>query len=163
MGVKFGTEEGTDGPLLHAKFHPHRCNVSPLRGEKPQNRPLSKLNTGRFALRAMLPVTNVKRYQTHYRWQYFFQGDSIVRATQSNCCNALDYTAFEWKMSFSCFPVLPRSVEAQIIWGDIVKHLLITYFTGKLSKSVHVFQSYSKPKVGRFFETRCRTVTNVNL
>jgi len=49
-------EEGTFGPLLHAKFHPHRCNASPLRGEKPQNRPLSKRNTGRFALRAMLPV-----------------------------------------------------------------------------------------------------------
>jgi len=60
MGVKFGMEERTEGrregPLLHAKFLPHRCNVSPLRGEKPQNRPLSKLNTGRFALRAMLPV-----------------------------------------------------------------------------------------------------------
>ena len=56
MGVKFGMEEGTFGPLLHAKFHSHRCNVSPLRGEKPQNRPLSKLNTGRFALRAMLPA-----------------------------------------------------------------------------------------------------------
>jgi len=27
--------------------------VSPLRGEKPQNRPLSKLNTGRLALRAL--------------------------------------------------------------------------------------------------------------
>ena len=26
MGVKFGTEEGTEDPLLHAKFHPHRCN-----------------------------------------------------------------------------------------------------------------------------------------
>ena len=51
-------EEGTYSPLLHAKFHPHRCNVSPLRGEKPQNRPLSKLNTGRFALRALLPVMN---------------------------------------------------------------------------------------------------------
>ena len=25
MGVKFGVEEGTEGPL-HAKFHPHRCN-----------------------------------------------------------------------------------------------------------------------------------------
>ena len=25
-GVKFGMEEGTYGPLLHAKFHPHRCN-----------------------------------------------------------------------------------------------------------------------------------------
>ena len=56
MRVKFGIEEGTKGPLLPAKFHPHRCNVSPLRGEKPQNRPLSKLNTGRLALRAMLPV-----------------------------------------------------------------------------------------------------------
>jgi len=32
--------------------------LSPLWGEKPQNRPLSKLNTGRFALRAMLPVTS---------------------------------------------------------------------------------------------------------
>ena len=61
MGVKFGMEEGTEGtfgPLLHTKFNPHRCNVSPLRGEKPQNRPLSKLNTGRLALRAMLPVTS---------------------------------------------------------------------------------------------------------
>jgi len=48
--VKFGT--------VRAKFHPHRCNASPLRGEKPQNRPLSKLNTGRFALCAMLPVKN---------------------------------------------------------------------------------------------------------
>jgi len=49
-------EEGTEDPLLRAKFHPHRCNMSPLRGEKPQNRHVSKLNTGRFALRAMLPV-----------------------------------------------------------------------------------------------------------
>ena len=67
MGVKFGTEEGKFGmeevPVLHAKFHPHRCNVSPLRGEKPQNRPLSKLNTGRLALRAMLPVTRNRKYR----------------------------------------------------------------------------------------------------
>jgi len=34
MEVKFGTEEGTLGPLLRAKFHPHLCNVSPLQGEK---------------------------------------------------------------------------------------------------------------------------------
>jgi len=59
MGVKFGMEEGTLGPLLRAKFHPHRCNVSPLRGESPHNRPLSKLNNRRFALRAMLPVNKV--------------------------------------------------------------------------------------------------------
>jgi len=32
--------------------------VSPLRGENPQNQPLSKLNNRHFALRAMLPVKN---------------------------------------------------------------------------------------------------------
>jgi len=25
MGVKFGAEERTEDPLLHAKIHPHRC------------------------------------------------------------------------------------------------------------------------------------------
>jgi len=44
MAVKFGMEEGTE-------FHPNRCNVSPLWGEKRQNRPLSQLNTGAFASR----------------------------------------------------------------------------------------------------------------
>jgi len=34
--------------------------------------------------------TNVRRYQTHHRWKFFFQEDNIVRATQSNCCSALD-------------------------------------------------------------------------
>ena len=42
--------------LLRAKFHPHRCNVSSLWGENPQNRPLSQLNGRHFALRAMLLV-----------------------------------------------------------------------------------------------------------
>ena len=71
MGVKFGVEEGTCGPLHHAKFQPHRCNVSPLRAEKPQNRPLSKLNTGRLALRAMLPVKmeTVSITKLLHKWQ----------------------------------------------------------------------------------------------
>ena len=33
MGVKFGREEGTFGPLPQAKFHPYQCNVLPLRGK----------------------------------------------------------------------------------------------------------------------------------
>jgi len=37
--AKFGEEESTFDRLLHAKFHPNRCNVSPLWGGKPQNRP----------------------------------------------------------------------------------------------------------------------------
>ena len=40
------------GADLHAKFDLDLCNVSPLRGEKPQNWTMSKQNTGRAALRA---------------------------------------------------------------------------------------------------------------
>jgi len=68
-------------------------------------------------------------------------------------------------MWFSCIRVLPGRAEAQLIWGVILKCLLIAYFISnisakKISKSIHVRQSYSKPKVGRFFETRCRKVSN---
>jgi len=60
-------------------------------------------------------------------------------------------------------PRFDRSAEAQAIWGGIVKRLLIAYFIGnisakKISKSIHVHQSYSKPKVGRFFETWCKSL-----
>jgi len=44
--------------------------VSPLLGEKRQNRPLSKLNTGRFALRAMLPVIKETPYKLDVAWKY---------------------------------------------------------------------------------------------
>jgi len=50
------TRERTEGPLARAKFHVYRGNVSPLRGEKPLFRLLSKNNTGMAALRAGLPV-----------------------------------------------------------------------------------------------------------
>jgi len=63
-------------------------------------------------------------------------------------------TAFEWKMRFSCFHILPGSAEAQVTWGGTVKRLLIAYFIGNISaktyQCIHVCQSYSKPKVGRF-------------
>ena len=54
LGVLHPCRCTTGGEIWHRS--PPPCNVSPLRGEKPQNRPLSKLNTGRFLLRAMLPV-----------------------------------------------------------------------------------------------------------
>jgi len=47
----------------------------------------------------------------------------IVCVTQSN-----------WvKMWFSRFPLLPGSAEAQVIWGGIVKRLLIARFIGNIS------------------------------
>ena len=54
------TDGGEIWPSSMQNFTPpHRCNVWPLQGEKPQNRPLSNLNNRRFVLRAMLPVNQV--------------------------------------------------------------------------------------------------------
>jgi len=78
--LNFGMEEGTKGPLLHAKFHPHRCNVSPLWGEKPQNRPLSKLNTDRLVLHAMLPV------------------NICIAGLTNTCHHILDVSPNEWHL-----------------------------------------------------------------
>jgi len=41
-------------------------------------------------------------------------------------------------MRFSCFPILPGSVEAQVIWGGIVKHLLIAYFIHNISTKKNI-------------------------
>jgi len=35
-------------------------------------------------------------------------------------------------------------------------------FLPKISKSIHVHQRYSKPKVGRFFETRCSIICRIS-
>jgi len=40
---------------------------------------------------------------------------------------------FSEKMRFLCFPVLPGSAEAHVIWGGIVKCLLIAYFIDNVS------------------------------
>ena len=54
-------------PLRNAKFHPHRCSVSPLRGEKPQNRPLSNLNTGALRCAQCAGTANNKHFATSWR------------------------------------------------------------------------------------------------
>jgi len=66
-GGKIWHGAGALGPLLRAKFHPHRCNVSPLRGEKPQNRPL----------RAMLPVI---------KYDLYVKGEVPSKFEKSNEC-----------------------------------------------------------------------------
>jgi len=57
-------------------------------------------------------------------------------------------------MQFLCFPVLPGSAEAQVIWGGIVKHILIAYFIGDISakkyQNLFTYVNYTKSKVGRF-------------
>jgi len=43
------------------------------------------------------------------------------------------YITWVKKMWFSCFSVLPGSVEAHVIWGGKVKRLLIAYFISNIS------------------------------
>ena len=61
--VKFGRKERTYGLLLPAKFDLDQCNVSPLRGDKPQNRAVSKRYTGRAALRANPAGKDIQQIQ----------------------------------------------------------------------------------------------------
>jgi len=76
-------------------------------------------------------LNECRRYQTHHRWQFFFQEDKhtgVLCVQHSPTTAALSInTAFKWKMWFSCFPVLPGSAEADVIWGGILKHILIAY------------------------------------
>ena len=65
-----------------------------------------------------------RRYHTHHRRQFFFhEHSSLVHCACSTVqllqSSRLIHPAFEWKMWFSCYPVLPRSAEAQVIWGGI--------------------------------------------
>jgi len=54
-------------------------------------------------------------------------------------------TAFEGKMQFSRFPVLPGSAEAQVIRWGIVKCVLIAYFIGNISaKNIKIRSHVSK-------------------
>jgi len=68
------------------------------------------------------------------------------------------YTASENAMFV--FPILSGSAEAQVMWGDIVKRLLIAHFIGSISvKNIKIRSRVSKlrqAKGGTFFETRCR-------
>jgi len=48
-------------------------------------------------------------------------------------------------MQFSRFPVLTGIVKAQVIWGGIVKRLLIAYFIGNIcAKNIQIRSRVSK-------------------
>ena len=61
--ISDGVNLARSGPLLHVKFHPHRCNVSPLRGKKTSKSASEYLIYQRFALCAKLRVKWSKTVQ----------------------------------------------------------------------------------------------------
>jgi len=114
-----------------------------------------------FIVRATVQPLQCSRL--HFSWAMPpNMSQNWLKKSSSNWLSSGSNTAFEWKMPFSCFLALPGSAEAQVIWGGIVKSLLIAYFIGnisakKISKSIHMCQSYSKPKVARFLRQGCIT------
>ena len=109
MGVKFGTEEGTDsmpnftpisatvrtpkaeiwhgGGAPPCQISPHRCNFSPLWGEKPQNRPMSNLNTAACAAcNADLPKGRC------WTWENIFISHYDIICHHSSCLLLLQVT-----------------------------------------------------------------------
>jgi len=69
------------------------------------------------------------------------------------------YSIWVKKMRFSCFPVLPGSAEAQVIWGGTVKRLLIAYFIGNISaknyQNAFTYVKVIANQRGTFSETQC--------
>jgi len=90
--------------------------------------------------------TNVRRYQTHHRWQSFSFRKIAHRCIVCNTIQLSEICGF--RVSVFCYVVQKHKLLA------LVERLLIAYFisniSAKKSKSIHVCQSYSKPKVGRF-------------
>jgi len=78
-------------------------------------------------------LNKCRRYQTHHRWQGRQHTGALCIQHRPTAAALSTITEFEWKMWFSCFPVLPGSAEAQVIWGGILKHLLIAYFIRNIS------------------------------
>jgi len=66
------------------------------------------------------------------------------------------------KMWCSCFPVLPGSTKTQVIWGGIVKQLLIVYFIRDIFAIKYQNPFMCVKVIARqrwdVFETRCITV-----
>jgi len=98
----------------------------------------------------------ITRFRESYSSVNMSREPKRLKKSSSNLLNSRN-ALIQWKCNF-CVPVLPGSAEAQVIWGGILKRLLIVYlissiFYQKIPKSVHICQSYSKPKVGRFWDT----------
>jgi len=48
------------------------------------------------------------------------------------------YRAFEWKNAIFVFPLFPGSAVAHVVWGDVVKCLLIVYIIGNISAKKNI-------------------------
>ena len=87
-------------PVCHAKFHTNRCNESPLWGDRPDFRPVSKFNTG--TLRFVNPVGNNK----------------ICMVIKPQVRKIIFSHRRPWMLTCDLFTVANRLVTFMLLWTD---------------------------------------------
>jgi len=105
-GVKFGMDEGTEGPLLRATFHPHRCNYKGIGPPKlkfllrfDQNVEY-KRTAGAYSLcifhnlRSLYPVSGCRRVQSSLT--------SLIISTSTACSTIVAHNRWSTHMSSCC-------------------------------------------------------------
>jgi len=69
----------------------------------------------------------ITRFRQSYSSVIMSREWKTLKKSRSDWLDCTD-TAVEWKMRLLCFPVLPGSAEARVIWGGTIKHVLIACF-----------------------------------
>ena len=85
----------------------------------PQQPELNALTTRFRELYSSVSMSRESKRLKKSRSNWLNSGNALIDLSQ--------------KMRFSCFPVLPDSAEENVIWGCIVKWVLIAYFMGNIS------------------------------
>jgi len=73
----------------------------------------------------------ITRFRQSYSSVIMSREWKTLKKSRSDWLDCTD-TAVEWKMRLLCFPVLPGSAEAHVIWGGTVKHVLIACFISNI-------------------------------
>jgi len=110
------------------------------------------------------PVLNalITRFKELYRSMSMSRESKRLNKSRNNYLNSGNALIQDLSeiMRFSCFPILPGSAEAQVIWGGTVKRLLIDYFIGNIStkkyQNAFTYVKVVPPLVCYNFDTRER-------
>jgi len=154
--------------LLCFPTSPVYCFCITLRNRKPRRHRTGAMCVRRSPTAAALSTSFLLNHAANspYSWTHWLQDLGSHTAVWVWVVNQKDWrnqaagnTLIQHsreKCNFCIFPVLSGTAEAQVIWcGIIVKCLwllaLSIHFCQKVSQSVKICQSYSTPKVGRFF------------
>jgi len=77
-----------------------------------------------------------RRYQTHHRWQFFFQEDSALVHCACNTVQLLQRSRLIQRLSEKCdfrVSLFCHVVQKHKLFEVALKHLLIAYFIGNIS------------------------------